>query len=38
MSIVLTFGMSIGTSTDLELQWLTTLAARAGRFRAKVPT
>ena len=26
------------TSTDLEIQWLTTLAARARKFRAKVPS
>jgi NAD(P)-dependent dehydrogenase (short-subunit alcohol dehydrogenase family) len=26
------------TGTDLEIQWLTTLAARARRFRAKVPS
>lgn len=25
------------TGTDLEIQWLTTLAARARRFRAKIP-
>ena len=25
------------TATDLEIQWLTTLAARARKFRAKVP-
>jgi len=26
------------TGTDLEIQWLTTLAARARKFRAKVPS
>jgi NAD(P)-dependent dehydrogenase (short-subunit alcohol dehydrogenase family) len=26
------------TGTDLEIQWLTTLASRARKFRAKVPT
>ena len=26
------------TGTDLELQWLTTLAARARKFRKKIPT
>jgi NAD(P)-dependent dehydrogenase (short-subunit alcohol dehydrogenase family) len=26
------------TATDLEIQWLTTLAARARKFRAKVPS
>ena len=26
------------TGTDLEIHWLTTLAARARRFRAKVPS
>lgn len=25
------------TGTDLEIRWLTTLAARARKFRAKVP-
>jgi hypothetical protein len=26
------------TGTDLEIQWLTTLAARARKFRAKIPS
>jgi NAD(P)-dependent dehydrogenase (short-subunit alcohol dehydrogenase family) len=28
----------IRTGTDLEIQWLTTLAARARKFRAKIPS
>ena len=26
------------TGTDLELQWLTTLAARTKKFKAKIPS
>jgi hypothetical protein len=26
------------TGTDLELQWLTTLASRTRKFRAKIPS
>jgi hypothetical protein len=26
------------TGTDLEIHWLTTLAARARKFRAKIPS
>jgi hypothetical protein len=26
------------TGTDLEIQWLTTLAARSRKFRAKIPS